>query len=301
MFQGAVIESGAFTPWSYQPYNISGTRLAQFAANVGCAGAGDVLACLRALNTSAVAAGDRGLTHGVLEWGPCVDGVEVLDDPRVLLAQGKAAQVPVLMGFNLDEGTLFNNAKTDINASDYLAAIESLIGPVLGPQVAAEYPASSYSTPWWGLTDILTDSQMLCPTQAAGDALSQAAGAPPVFVYRFVHVLWIIEYIGNLFRPLGCFHGSELVNVFDLSILLWGAGEPELAQAFVGWWTTFATSGNPNGPGLPAWPAYTAASPNVAVIDTDASGPNVTIVQRVKPAQCQFWGNVTIPPSAVFG
>lgn len=48
----------------------------------------------------------------------------------------------------MNEGTLFNNAKTDLNASDYLAAIEDVIGVGLGPQIAAEYPASEFSTPW---------------------------------------------------------------------------------------------------------------------------------------------------------
>jgi hypothetical protein len=49
------------------------------ARNVGCTGAGAaLLACLRAVNETALLAADHGLTSGFLEWSPCIDGVEVL-------------------------------------------------------------------------------------------------------------------------------------------------------------------------------------------------------------------------------
>ena len=100
LFSRAIIESGSFSAWTAQPYNISKTRLPQFSENVRCTGAGAaLLACLRAVNVSEVLKGDKRLTEGFLEWSPTIDGVEILDDPRVLLAQGKAADVPVMLGF----------------------------------------------------------------------------------------------------------------------------------------------------------------------------------------------------------
>ena len=99
LFSRGIIESGAFSTWTAQPYNISSTRLSKFASNTGCAASPDVLACLRALNASEVLKGDRGLTSGFLEWSPTIDSVYILDDPRVLLAEGKVADVPVIMGF----------------------------------------------------------------------------------------------------------------------------------------------------------------------------------------------------------
>ena len=83
LFSAAIIESGSFADWSAQPYNISRTRLPQVAANVGCAPGPALLSCLRAANASVVLAADANLTAGQLEWGPTIDGVEVLDDPRV--------------------------------------------------------------------------------------------------------------------------------------------------------------------------------------------------------------------------
>lgn len=69
------------------------------------------------MNASEVLKGDRGLTSAFLEWSPAIDGVEVIDDPRTLLAEGKVADVPVMIGFNADEGSMFARAPKDLNES----------------------------------------------------------------------------------------------------------------------------------------------------------------------------------------
>jgi para-nitrobenzyl esterase len=51
----------------------------------------------------------------------------------------------------------------------------------------------------------------------------------------------------------------------------WAAVDRRLADVMSSYWVRFATSGNPNGPGLPAWPAFAPASPKVMVLG-EASG-----------------------------
>jgi carboxylesterase type B len=132
--------------------------------------------------------------------------------------------------------------------------------------------------------------------------ISAATTPPPRHVAPAQHVLWIVEYIVDLFQPLGCMHGSELVMVFDLQIALWGTGEATLADTFVDYWTNFAATGNPNGATVPVWQPYTsAAADNIAQIDTGAAGPNVTTVNGLRAGICQFWGNITIPPNVIWG
>lgn len=153
-------------------------------------------------------------------------------------------------------------------------------------------------------------------------------------MYNYVHVLWIVEYIVDLFKPLGCFHGkwlgtctqymnnlvvpfkfvvylipaciragSELVNVFDLTVALWGPGEPELASTFVSYWTNFAATGNPNAAGLPVWEQYGGAAADlVASLDTGITGGvNVTMISGLKAGLCTLWGNITIPEDVLWG
>jgi para-nitrobenzyl esterase len=307
LFARAAIESGSFASWTAQPYNISRTRLPQVARNLKCTGSGaPLLVCLRAVNETALLAADHDLTEAFLEWSPVIDGVEVLDDPRALAKAGAIAPVPVLLGFNADEGTLFNDSPTDLNATDYEAAIATDIGPVLAPEVVALYPLAQYESPWWAICAILRDSQMLCPGLDTARWVSTAPVPQSSFAYFYTQVLILTDFI-DLFRNLRCFHGSELVSVFDFSVLLWNDEEVAMAKTFVGYWTNFARFGDPadpRGAPVPAWPVYASgAGQNVAVISAgDKVSANVTIVTGgLRGTECAFWDNVTIPPNTVWG
>ncbi|RYG53092.1 hypothetical protein EON66_09030 [archaeon] len=136
------------------------------------------------------------------------------------------------------------------------------------------------------------------PVDVAAPRLDAKSPSSPAFLVpggsNSTHVDW--------WKPLGCFHGSELVNVFDFTSLLWGDGEMELADAFVRYWTNFAVSGNPNGNGLPTWKAYgEPGGPFIAQIDTSKSGPTLTHLKSFQSAQCAFWSNVTIPDATLWG
>jgi para-nitrobenzyl esterase len=60
----------------------------------------------------------------------------------------------------------------------------------------------------------------------------------------------------------GAPHGGEIGYVFDtLSTGRGGAPTPEdqaVARIAQGYWVNFARTGDPNGPGLPAWPRHDA-------------------------------------------
>lgn len=69
----------------------------------------------------------------------------------------------------------------------------------------------------------------------------------------------------------GVFHSCELPFVFNYAPFLKGAGEPQLAQQFVGYWTRFAATGNPNGAGSVTWPQYNT-SDEIIVLDITSEG-----------------------------
>lgn len=54
----------------------------------------------------------------------------------------------------------------------------------------------------------------------------------------------------------------------------------------IGYWTNFAATGNPDGPGPPDWPRYTPEAPAVQSLAADATHATNDHERR---HQCKFW------------
>ena len=82
-------------------------------------------------------------------------------------------------------------------------------------------------------------------------------------------------YIYHFARPLpgddsGAFHSSELWYVFGTLQRAWRpftAGDYDLSNLMLDYWTNFMKNGDPNGAGLERWEPYTTSTPYVRVFD----------------------------------
>ena len=87
----------------------------------------------------------------------------------------------------------------------------------------------------------------------------------PLYLYLYDHV-----EPGPESARWGAFHGSEIPYVFDTL----GAApdrpytplDRQVAHHMAGYWVNFVNTGNPNGSGLPNWPAFDATEPAVMEI-----------------------------------
>jgi len=268
LFQRAISESGtgvsvsirhrSETWYSYTPMEKLGQAL------------GEDLTALRAKTTAEMLALARspGLDKSVGEsadYRPIVDGFVVPDDPGELLEAGRVHKVLLLAGTNADEGTLF--MLIDPSQGKTLAAYREDLKRRYGvsaDRLLALYPASNDAEARPAASRLLGDTRFLHPTRSVLRAMVRKGAK--TYAYHFTRV----SRVSGPLR-LGAFHGAEIPYVFgNLSVPLFGAQAPgpnayddrdrALSREMSAVWVRFAATGDPNGPGLPVWPAYKAAT-----------------------------------------
>ena len=215
---------------------------------------------------------------------PSVDGVVLQATPRQAVTARGGRNVPLLIGTNADEGTLFSLLlPTDITDAEVFAALPET---VTDPGALAE----GYERRETGhrlIVDLMTDSVFLVPTLRLADA--QAGTSAPVWVYLFT---WKTPVFGGL---LGATHALEIPFVWDeIDNPLWqpflGAGAPRsLVTAMQDAWIAFARTGDPNTPDV-AWPRYdTTARPTLQL---DAP---INIVDDPSGTVRELWYTTSVP------
>ena len=225
----------------------------QVAARLGCDKGGDVLAAMRAKTPAELLAATnpaQGLFGKGIKFAPIVDGWTIPDDAGKLFEQGKFHRVPMMLGSNADEGTMFLQQLPVNRAFGYRLTVR-LLFEEQADTLLRLFPVQRDEDVKDALNKLVTVSAFVWPARQIAESMARHGGR--AYLYHFTRVPPI-----EAARKLGAFHGLEIAYAFGN--LREGAGfnetDRKLSAEMMARWTRFATAGDPNGRDLPAWPAY---------------------------------------------
>ncbi len=230
-----------------------------FLSKIGASSIADA----RRMSTDAIM---KGVTPGSGGAWPDFDGHVLLGDQYNLYEKGRYDDTPVLIGSNADEGALFAAA---IKADAYRASVHAGYGEY-ADKILAAYPGGTDPEALRSARDLFRDTAFAWPTWIWA-RLQSRTGKGKVFVYYFSHRPPYPDT--PQFKDWGASHGSEMQYVFEnFGRTAPSQADKAIADQISSYWVNFAKSGNPNGAGLPNWPAFADTNQQVMNLN-DPSKP----------------------------
>jgi para-nitrobenzyl esterase len=217
-------------------------------------------------------------TGGGLTFRPVADGYVVSNDLYTLFEQGKFNDTPVLLGHTSDETSAFGGA-----TSMTPAAFEKQIREQFGAQADAvlkAYPHATDAEAVRAARHVRNDTSFGWNMWTWAREQSKR-GKGKVFSYY---------YNNHGPQAEGSGHGSDVPFAFQT---LAGRRTPSpqdlaLSETISSYYVNFAVTGDPNGKGLPQWPAFTEQNEQVMVFDAMPSARTYPILEQVKVLDTYF-------------
>jgi len=222
------------------------------------AGAG-TLAELRAMSTEQILT--AAAKKDVGRFGPVIDGKFLSESVLDSYTSGKQAKVPLLAGFNRDEGTFFAAGMT---AEKWQAMAKQRFADRADTFLRL-YPGATDAAAAGSAADFGGD-QFIAYGTWKWIEIDRKTGNQNIYRYKLDLAAPPSKYHPGSYA----FHSDDIEYVFGTLITrpgaVWRAEDYALSEQMMSYWTNFAKSGDPNGIDgnsqlLPMWPKYADGDP----------------------------------------
>lgn len=286
---GSILAIGAFCPTkgNYQKSLAMGEAFMQ---QFGLSDTPEDLEKLRQVPAEALAAlsmvkADRSLPLRFNFW-PVYDGTVLPDDPAAALREGRFNAVPLLIGYNTNESSLF--IKNNANLGAYQAMVYQTFGYDQAPCIFERYPVTDNASAEAQMERLFNYIGFTLGMRLFADAYAQAG--QEVFFYNFNYDPAILKIVG-----LDTAHSLELPFVFGNAVSLFKMSRiPILSEQMQTHWTNFMKSSDPNMgavyKNMLYWPRYTRDCRQMMVFDKTLSNAEMPHAEDMDLIEALLFG-----------
>jgi para-nitrobenzyl esterase len=243
-----------------------------FAASVGAAS----LAALRAMPASQLL--EATAKPGLPRIPATLDGYFLPKPPAEIYAAGEQAHVPLLVGWNSEEMNYVALMEADEPTPEQFAKVLRTLYGDHADEALKLYPASTDEQAVQSATDLAGDRFIAYSTWKWSD-LHGKTGDKPVYRYFYAHPRpamnpemgdAVAGLAGGVVTgaeaeairvppPRGAVHSADIEyamgNLATNEVYAWTPDDFQVSEILQGYYANFVKTGDPNGEGLPPWPA----------------------------------------------